>query len=212
MRSHFCFLVECILEDFELEEKKKSKVKTGDDGKSTSEQEDMMYERLKELFPGQKIYRNWKEAELYPWKADFYIPDEKLILEYEKHITHGRRRFEGTPEDLEDLKWLESFDNDFYRRIIDTWTVKDPEKLKTAEENGFRHETFYNMEEFDKWAENTNLTYDEYKAPHPLQYDSDEYWRRKELDLENPWGNTHTTDWYDEEGNKREKEDEESQE
>lgn len=74
--------------------------------------------------------------ERYPFKCDFYIKDKDLFIEYNGHWTHGGHKF--NPEDKSDIEKLERWKKKgtkYYDIAINTWTVRDPEKLRMAERN-----------------------------------------------------------------------------
>jgi hypothetical protein len=151
-------------------------------GISTSDDEDAIYDMLVDKYGKSDVERQYKDEDRYPYECDFYLKSEDLFLEYLKHWTHGRRKYDpDDPSCQDDVKWLEgeAKDNAFYERCLRQWTEKDPEKFQTAEENGIKLLVFYNIREFLAWYENPELTYDQYKDPDPLQYDSDAYFASK---------------------------------
>lgn len=171
-----------------LYEKKKVKgttvVSDPDTGISVSDEENYVYDKLKEIYGAKDIDKQFKDKEKFPWNADFYIPSENMIIEYRSHWTHGRKKYDPKdPKHQEELDWLKSKHNEFYDRTIDTWTRLDPEKEETALKNGFKYVVFYNIDEFEKWLENPSLTYEEYKEPIALKYSdvhTDKYYHDKE--------------------------------
>lgn len=171
-----------------LYEKKKVKgttvVSDPDTGISVSDEENYVYDKLKEKYGAKDIDKQFKDKEKFPWNADFYIKSENMIIEYRSHWTHGRKKWNpDNPKHQEELEWLKSKHNEFYDRTIDTWTRLDPEKEKTALKNGFKYVVFYNIDEFEKWLENPSLTYEEYKEPIALKYSdvhTDKYYHDKE--------------------------------
>lgn len=52
-------------------------------------------------------------------------------------------------------------------------------KRKIAKDNGYRYVEIFNVDEFNDWYANPELTYEEYKHPVSLRYDRDEYFRQK---------------------------------
>ena len=155
-------------------------------GISTSEGEDEIYKMLKKKYPDvQRQYR----SDDFPYNADFYIPSENMIIDYSKHWTHGRKKYDPeNPEHQKEVQDLKNAHNDFSDRAIDTWTRVDPEKERVAKDAGYKYLVFYNMREFNTWYEDPSLTYEQYADPDPLEYDSDEYFRQKARG-ENPNGN-----------------------
>jgi hypothetical protein len=171
-----------------LYEKKKVKgttvVSDPDTGISVSDEENYVYDKLKEKYGAKDIDKQFKDKETFPWNADFYIKSENMIIEYRSHWTHGRKKYNAEdPKHQEEVDWLKSKNNEFYDRTIDTWTRLDPEKEETAIKNGYKYVVFYNIDEFEKWFENPSLTYEEYKEPIALKYSdikTDSYYHNKE--------------------------------
>lgn len=183
-------LINLYIENFDsiLDEKKKVKGTTVKSdpktGISISDEEDYVYDKLKDMYGSKDIERQYKDKEKYPWSADFYIKSENMIIEYESHWTHGRKKYQpDNPKHQEELEWLKSKNNEFYDRAIDTWTRLDPEKEETALKNGYKYLRFYNIDEFNKWFEDPSLTYEEYMEPIALKYDdikTNKYYHDKE--------------------------------
>lgn len=163
-----------------FDEKKSKVISDPSTGVSISKDEDYIYDKLKEKYG--EVERQHKDEDRYPWECDFYIPSEDLFIEYLKHWTHGRRIYDPEdPECQEDVEWLKSKakDNEFYQRCLDQWTESDPEKMQTARDNGLNLFVFYNLREFDRWFENPEMQYRQYRDPDSLQYDSDDYFAKK---------------------------------
>ena len=163
-----------------FDEKKSKVISDPKTGVSVSKDEDYIYEKLKEKYG--TVERQYKDEDRYPWDVDFYIPSEDMFIEYLKHWTHGRRVYDpDDPECQADVEWLKSKadDNEFYQRCLDQWTVKDPEKMQTAKDNGLNLFVFYNLREFDRWLEHPEMQYRQYRDPDPLQYDSEDYFAKK---------------------------------
>lgn len=151
-------------------------------GISTSDDEDAIYDMLVDKYGKENVIRQYEDEDRYPYECDFYIKPEDMFIEYYKHWTHGRRKYNpDDPSCQEDIKWLEgkAKDNAFYKRALDQWREKDVEKAQCAEDNNLNYLVFYNIREFNNWLENPELTYEEYKDPDPLQYDSDAYFASK---------------------------------
>lgn len=129
------------------------------------------------------------------WQIDFYDPDSDTAFNYNKNWRHGRRKY--NPDDpgcQKDLLWLKSKakPGNYYEKVLHTWTELEPLKRKVAKEAGLKLIEWFNLIEFEKWYENPQLTYEEYKtAPESMQYDSDEYFANKELGY-NIYGNDST--------------------
>lgn len=180
----FRSLVENILTDH-LEEGDK-KVFDKDSGYNSSYDEEYIVEKLKERYPNIKLSytddRFVNPETNRHFQLDFYDPDSDTGFNYNKHIKHGRRKFNSEdPNCIKDVKWLESKDGEFYAKILHTWRDLDPLKREVAKENGLKFIEWFNLDEFAKWYNNPELSYEEYKfAPDSMQYDSDEYFAQKD--------------------------------
>lgn len=125
---------------------------------NTSKIEKELEIELRKIFPDLKIQYRSKE---YPFNCDFYIPNLNLYIEYNGTWLHRDKFFDKN--DLNDLKklsqWMEkSKISKFYRNAIETWTVRDIDKLKTAIENSLNYIAWFNKEQAYNWIE--RYTYD----------------------------------------------------
>lgn len=182
----FRILVENLLS--EKDEYISKKIFDDKSGYNISKDEIYIYDMLKERWPD--VVQSYTDDRFVNpethrhFQADFYIPSEDMFCNYNKHFKHGRRKY--NPEDetcIDDVNWLKSkaSPDSFYEKVLHTWTVVDPIKREVAEQQGFKFVEWFNLDEFNTWYENPNLTYEEYKyAPLSLQYDSDEYFKEKE--------------------------------
>ena len=98
-----------------------------------SKPESIILNFLRENYPD--VINQYKD-ERYPFKCDYYIPSKDLFIEYNGYWTHGGHFFDETnPEDVNQLKMWENSDKKQYKNAIQTWTVRDINKLKKAKEN-----------------------------------------------------------------------------
>ena len=171
-------------ENTELDEEK---VYDKDSGYNVSEDELVIFDRLKEKYPNIKMSYT-DDRFVNPdthrhFQLDFYDPDSDTGFNYNKHGKHGRRMYNpDDPNCQKDVKWLQSKSEpgNFYEKILHTWRDLDPLKREVAKQNGLKFIEWFNMDEFNRWYENPNLTYEEYKyAPDSMQYDRDEYFAQK---------------------------------
>lgn len=186
--SEFRKLVEQILADnnISLDEGDK-KVFDKDSGYNVSEDELVIFDKLKTIYPHIKMsYTDdrFVNPETHRhFQLDFYDPDSDTGFNYNKHAKHGRRKFDkDDPNCIRDVNWLRSKSKpgNFYEKMLYTWKDLDPLKRKIANKNGLKFIEWFNMDEFIKWFNNPKLTYEEYKnAPESMQYDSDEYFKQK---------------------------------
>ena len=98
-----------------------------------------------QLCKRQTIYRNYK-CDRYPYYCDFYIVEDDLFIELNAHWTHGGMPFDETNENC--IKQLEEWKekaktSKFYENAIQTWTVRDVQKLKCAKENNLNYKVIY---------------------------------------------------------------------
>jgi len=91
------------------------------------------------------IYRQYKD-ERYPFYCDFYIKEDDLFIELNAHWSHGGRPYDPHDEDCVKklLEWQEKAKTSkFYENAIQTWTVRDVQKRKCAEENHLNYKAIY---------------------------------------------------------------------
>ena len=84
------------------------------------------------------------KSDKYPFCCDFYFPDRDLYFEINGFWTHGLHPFDADNKD--DVKKLENWkqmNTKFYNNAINTWTVSDPLKVKTAKENKLNFKVIY---------------------------------------------------------------------
>lgn len=184
--SQFETLVKNILESygFDLEEGE-GKVFDKDSGYNSSPDEEYYWKKIKEKWPDAKKsqtlddFRNLENHR--PWQIDMLLPNEKTMIMIQKHIKHGRRPYNPKdPNCQADVDWLKSKKGDFYDKVLYTWTELDPLKRKVAKDLGYRYVEIFNMDEFNDWYANPELTYEEYKhPPKSMQYDRNEYFAQK---------------------------------
>lgn len=112
---------------------------------NTSKDEEDLYKSLLEEYKSKTILRQYKD-DRYPYYCDFYVVEDDLFIELNAHWTHG-----GMPYDPEDetcknqlLLWEEKAKSSkFYLQAIDTWTVRDVNKLTTARKNNLNYKVIY---------------------------------------------------------------------
>ena len=124
---------------------------------NTSKPEEEIYNKL--ILKFNNVIRQHKTEE-YPFHSDFYIPELDLYIEYQGQWTHGGQPFdENNKLHLNKLnEWSEkSIKSKFYKNAIETWTIRDPLKRKTAKENNLNWIEFFTLDEFNKWFESLNI-------------------------------------------------------
>lgn len=108
--------------------------------------EEQFYTELLKLNRLKTIYRQYKDIKRYPYYCDFYIVEDDLFIELNAHWTHG-----GKPYDVNDpicqkqlAEWQEKAKtSQFYKNAIETWTIRDVEKLKIAQKNKLNYKVIY---------------------------------------------------------------------
>ena len=84
------------------------------------------------------------KSEQYPFCCDFYFPEKDLYFEINGFWTHGMHPFNANNEnDINKLNEWKQMHTKFYNNAINTWTVSDPLKVKTANENGLNFKVVY---------------------------------------------------------------------
>lgn len=83
----------------------------------------------------------------YPYNCDFYLPDVDMFIEVNAHWTHGSHIFNINDEnDINILKlWQEKAKtSNFYKNAIKTWTIRDIQKVHTANKNKLNYIILWN--------------------------------------------------------------------
>lgn len=137
-------------EDFKNKQHETKKI---NDTFKTSKIEKELEIKLKEMFPD--LETQYK-SELYQFNCDFYVPSLDLYIEYNGSWTHGGCFYDENNEDNRNTlkKWKEaSRHSRFYQNAIETWTVRDLNKLNTALENNLNYVAWFNEEQAYDWIE-----------------------------------------------------------
>ena len=117
------------------------------------------YNKLHLKFP--KCIHHYFEDKRYPFNCDMYIPELDLFIECHFGDFHYIEPFDSNNEiHLERLKFLKFKEQEKlksgnkhtrYTGMIYTWTVSDPLKLKTFQDNHLNYKIFYTEKEFNEW-------------------------------------------------------------
>lgn len=109
--------------------------------------------QIKQLLEKYFIVNYQYKSQIYPFDCDFYLPELDLYIEYQGSWIHGNMPFKNIDICLKQLtEWQEKAKiSKIYENAIDTWTRKDPNKRKIAEENNLNWLEFFNMTEFNNW-------------------------------------------------------------
>lgn len=120
---------------------------------NTSKPENECYNLLCRRYGKENVKRNWSKDERYPFPVDFYIFSDDLFIECNFHsFFHGKEPFDNTNDKhLKILHMWQEKNNRIYNIAINTWTVRDPLKIKTALDNNLNYFVPYTMTEFLLW-------------------------------------------------------------
>ena len=92
------------------------------------------------------------ESDKYPFVCDFYIPSLDLYIECNYHWTHGGHPY--NPNNIDDYNkyndWLNK-NTKYYNNAIITWTCRDVNKRKIANQNNIKYIEFWNINELKEW-------------------------------------------------------------
>lgn len=135
-------------EDFK---NKQHETKKKNNSFKTSKIEKELESKLKSLFPD--LITQYRSKE-YPFDCDYYIPSLNLYIEYNGTWTHGNKFFDkNNIEDLEKLnQWIEkSKTSNYYKNAIETWTIRDVNKLNIAIENNLNYVVWFNKNQAYDW-------------------------------------------------------------
>lgn len=122
-----------------------------------SKPEECVYLLLKKFFG--EVKRQYR-SEVYPFSCDFYIPELDLYIEYQGTWMHGSKceHPQYDPNNLDHQKilaeWVKkSKHSKQYRAAIRVWTIRDPLKRKTAEENRLNWLEFFTYQDIENWIQ-----------------------------------------------------------
>lgn len=102
-----------------------------------SREEEITHEYFKQML--YNIEPQHKDV-VYPYYCDFYFKDYDLYVEINGHWSHGPHPYDPTNEkDIEYLEHLKSKDSAQYKSAVEVWTLRDPEKRKTAKDNNLNY-------------------------------------------------------------------------
>jgi hypothetical protein len=96
-----------------------------------SQSEDSFYSKLLIYYDKDDIVRGYIDKERYPFNCDFYIKSKDLFIEYQGHQTHGTKPYNEL--DLDCLYEVEELERHGFSTL--TYTKRDPDKLRKAQEN-----------------------------------------------------------------------------
>ena len=114
-----------------------------------SKYEEYLYQELLNSFSVEDIYRQYQDTR-YPFRCDFYIKSLDLFIEVNLHWTHHTHPFDATcAEDLAQLEIFERKQTKGYNKLIEVWTVRDPEKLRKAKNSKINYKVLYNKFDID---------------------------------------------------------------
>ena len=112
---------------------------------NTSKVENEFYKQLLEENKHKTIYRNYK-CDKYPFYCDFYIVEDDLFIELNAHWTHGGKPYDPNDEEciIKLNEWKEKAKtSQYFVNAIETWTVRDVNKLRVATENKLNYKVIY---------------------------------------------------------------------
>ena len=116
---------------------------------NTSNPEDLYYDRLCSEYGRDKVIRNYRDKKRYPYRCDFYITTKDLFIELNLHWTHGYMPYDPKSEKCNKQlrEWEEKAQtSQFYKNAIETWTVRDVNKRRIAEDNKLNYIVLYSIE------------------------------------------------------------------
>lgn len=136
-----------------------TKKKNGTLGNNRSKAEIRCFNLLKTKFSDAE--HSYFDKERYPFNCDMYVPSLDLFIECHFGEFHYKEPFDCN--NVEHLKRLENLKlneqikissgqiTTKYTPMIKTWTISDPLKLKTFQDNHLNYKIFYTEKQFNKW-------------------------------------------------------------
>lgn len=110
-----------------------------------SKPEDGFYNYLCDKYGRENVFRQYRDKR-YPFSCDFYIECLDTFVELNLFWTHGDSPF--NINNLEHIKILNQWKEraktrPHYLQAIETWTIRDPLKIKTAKDNNLKYIMYY---------------------------------------------------------------------
>jgi hypothetical protein len=114
-----------------------------------SKYEEYLYRELLNSFSTEDVCRQYQDAR-YPFRCDFYIKSLDLFIEVNLHWTHYTHPFDSAcNEDLAQLELFKTKQTKGYNKLIEVWTVRDPEKLHKAKNSKINYKVLYSKSDID---------------------------------------------------------------
>lgn len=102
--------------------------------------------QLKQYFKNNNIiFISQYKDERYPFACDFYFPEKDLFVEIQGSWTHGNKPFNIETDLTIVQEWLDK-NSKYYDNAIETWTVRDVKKRKTAIKNNLNYFEIFSID------------------------------------------------------------------
>ena len=114
-----------------------------------SSYEEYLYARLLDNFCANDIHRQYQDTR-YPYRCDFYIKSLDLFIEVNLHWTHYTHPFDaGCTDDVAQLEAFKLKNTKGYNKLIEVWSIRDPEKRNAAINSKINYRVLYNKNDID---------------------------------------------------------------
>ena len=135
-----------------------------------SKPENKAYELLVNYFGKDDVIRQHKDLKRYPFLCDFYIKSKDAFIELNIHWTHGHHWFNGSPEDLETIKYWLNKNKPSYNTGTINFTIRDVKKRTCAATHNLNYVVFWKptLRDLKLWLQNG--------APDAHDYDHEYSW------------------------------------
>lgn len=111
--------------------------------------EETLYAELLKYFCADDIYRQYQDTR-YPFRCDFYIKSLDLFIEVNLHWTHFKYPFDSNcAKDLAQLEIFKLKNTKGYDKLIEVWSIRDPEKQSVAKQSKINYRVLYNKQDID---------------------------------------------------------------
>jgi hypothetical protein len=114
-----------------------------------SKYEEYFYTELLNNFCADEICRQYQDTR-YPFRCDFYIKPLDMFIEVNLHWTHYTHPFDSNcKEDLLKLNTFKMKNTKGYNKLIEVWSVRDPEKQRVANSSKINYRVLYTKQDID---------------------------------------------------------------
>lgn len=139
----------------------------------SSKPENELYHLLVAKFGKDDVIRQYKDMDLYPFMADFFIISRRMFIELNTGWIHGNRWFDPLKDYYLIKRWVDK-KMPSYNAALHSYLIRDVAKREAARARNLNYVVFwrYDLKDAKEWIEAG--------APNSHDFISEYYWKNKE--------------------------------